>query len=427
MHTEVTRKQAGNVGITCVSTGKFMRSVIRLAVVLPLGGEDAAKRAAIFKVLRRGTSKHPDLRSVGAELDGLFGAYIEAFVRKDGENLVTGFIADCIDERYAPCAGGLTAKVIGLLAELLFDPVIKDGIFDLDYVAGERGNLIDRIAAEKNDPRSYAVKRLIELMCDGERYGADKLGTVEQASVLTSLALYEAYRDMLENARVELFYCGAMEPGAVESLFMEEISARLSSNERYVPETEVLAEPKAGPREIVEEEKVSQGKLSIGFRTGGASLLSGDPVAYRVFQTIYGGSTSAKLFMNVREKKSLCYYASAQFIPQKGLMLVSSGIENSNFEVAKNEILNQLSVCREGGISDGELESARDTLRNNWRAIMDDPIQLELYWQGQAIAGTFTKPEERIEQVKGVTKERVIKCAEETALDTVFFLKGVAK
>ncbi len=427
MHTVVTRKQSGSVGITCVSDKKFMRSVIRIALVLPLGGEDAANRAALFSVLRRGTAKHPDLRSIGAELDGLFGAYIEAFVRKDGDNLVTGFLADCIDERYAPGAEGLTVKVTGLLAELLFDPVLKDGIFDLDYAAGERGNLIDRIAAEKNDPRSYVVKRLIELMCDGERYGADILGTAEQAGRITALSLYETYRDVLENARIELFYCGAMEPEIVESLFMETVSARISSDGRYVPETEVLPEPKAGPREIVEEEQVRQGKLALGFRTGGASLWSGDPAAYWMFQTIYGGSTSAKLFMDVREKKSLCYYASAQFIPQKGLMLVSSGIENSNFEVAKKEILNQLSVCREGGITDEELESARDTLRNKWRAIMDDPIQLERYWQGQAIAGTFTKPEERIEQVKGVTKERVIKCAEETALDTVFFLKGVAK
>ena len=180
-------------------------------------------------------------------------------------------------------------------------------------------------------------------------------------------------------------------------------------------------------REVTEEEQVTQGKLSLGFRTGGASLTGGEPAAYWMFQTIYGGSTSAKLFLNVREKKSLCYYASAQFVASKGLMIVNSGIENRNFEVARDEILHQLDLCRKGEITDAELESARKTLVNGWRTMLDDPLTLERYWMGQAAAGTLVSPEERIEQVTDITREQVIAAAQSTALDTVFFMKGAAK
>lgn len=158
-------------------------------------------------------------------------------------------------------------------------------------------------------------------------------------------------------------------------------------------------------REVVEDAEVTQGKLSLGFRTGGASLTGGEPAAYWMFQTIYGGSTSAKLFLNVREKKSLCYYASAQFVASKGLMIVNSGIENRNFEVARDEILHQLDLCRKGEITDAELESARKTLVNGWRTMLDDPLTLERYWMGQAAAGTLVSPEERIEQVTDITRE----------------------
>ena len=187
------------------------------------------------------------------------------------------------------------------------------------------------------------------------------------------------------------------------------------------------ARPAGDVREVVDDAELTQGKLSLGFRTGGASLTGGEPAAYWMFQTIYGGSTSAKLFLNVREKKSLCYYASAQFVASKGLMIVNSGIENGNFEVARDEILHQLDLCRKGEITDAELESARKTLVNGWRTMLDDPLTLERYWMGQAAAGTLVSPEERIEQVADITREQVIAAAQSTALDTVFFMKGAAK
>ena len=189
----------------------------------------------------------------------------------------------------------------------------------------------------------------------------------------------------------------------------------------------MLAQPKCAAREIIEEEAVTQGKLSLGFRTGGASLTGGDAAAYWMFQTLYGGSTSSKLFLNVREKQSLCYYASAQFIASKGIMMVNSGIENDKFAVARDEILRQLDACREGDITDAEIDGARRTLTTNWGAMLDDPLTLERYWLGQAAAGTLTSPEERIAQVETVDRARIVATAQATALDTVYFMKGAAK
>ena len=292
---------------------------------------------------------------------------------------------------------------------------------------GAIGNLIDRIAALKNDPRSWAPRRLNELMCENEDYGKSALGTIEQAERITPETLYAAYRRALSEAQVELFYCGTMMPDEVEAHFMATPLAQPREGTLYQPHTVVQARPAGDVREVVEDAEVTQGKLSLGFRTGGASLTGGEPAAYWMFQTIYGGSTSAKLFLNVREKKSLCYYASAQFVASKGLMIVNSGIENRNFEVARDEILHQLDLCRKGEITDAELESARKTLVNGWRTMLDDPLTLERYWMGQAAAGTLVSPEERIEQVTDITREQVIAAAQSTALDTVFFMKGAAK
>lgn len=426
---QITRKKLGSgIGLTCVTTPKFKRAVMRLALLLPLGGPDAALRAALPQVLRRGTAGLPDFRAIGEALDALYGARIEALLRKQGETLAIGFLADCIDEQYAAGAEGLTAKVIRLLTELLYQPYLPDDAFSAAYTSGERENLLDRIAAQKNDPRNYAPKRLTELMCANERYGASVWGTAEQAQAITPAALTAAWRRALQEARVELFYCGTMQPDAVATLFAETVhhAREHMGKEIYLPQSEILACPAGEPQEITEEEPVRQGKLSLGFRTGGASLWGGNPVAYRMFQTIYGGSTTSKLFLHVREEQSLCYYANAQFVSLKGLLLVNSGIENSDFETARDEILHQLALCRDGAITDAETEAARGTLQNSWRAMLDDPLALERYWLMQAVAGTLVSPEERIEQVKTVTREQITQAAQATALDMIYFMKGAA-
>ena len=422
---QVTRKKlAEGVHLTCVTTPKFKRAVLRAALLLPLGGPDAALRACLPHVLRRGTRALPDLRAIGEALDGLYGARIEAVVRREGEHLAVGFLSDCIDEGCAPGADGLTAGVIRLLAELLCDPYTQDGAFCPDYTAGERENLIDRIAAQKNDPRVWAPLRLTQLMCADEVYGQPVHGTKAQAEKINEKKLYAAYQRALDEAQLELFYCGPLDAGTAEALFAQTPLAQPRPGALPLPPTAVLAQPAGEAREVVEEEPVTQGKLSLGFRTGGASLTGGDPAAYWMFQTLYGGSTNSKLFLNVREKQSLCYYASAQFVAPKGIMMVNSGIENDKFEVARDEILRQLDECRAGDITDAEIDGARRTLTTNWGAMLDDPLTLERYWLGQAAAGTMVSPEERIAQVQIVGRDRIVAAAQATALDTVYFMKG---
>ena len=248
-----------------------------------------------------------------------------------------------------------------------------------------------------------------------------------QAEQITPEGLYAAWRRALDTAQIELFYCGALPPDRVEALFADTPLARPRTGAQGLPPVQIIARPAGAPREVVEEEPVTQGKLSLGFRTGGASLVSGDPAACWLLTTLYGGSTSSKLFLNVRERKSLCYYASAQFIAPKGIMMVNSGIENRDYETARDEILRQLDACRAGDITDAEIASARKTLATNWRAMLDDPLALERYWLGQAAAGTLVSPEERIEQAAAVDRARILAAAQGIALDTIYFMKGAAQ
>lgn len=423
MQQMISRSLGGGTHLTIVPTTKFKTSVMGACLVLPLGEKDASALAALPRVLRRGTAQYPEMQALGAVLDELFGARVEPFVRKRGESVLIGFSADVICEKYAADGVGLTAKAVDLLMSFWREPYLKDGMFSADYTASERENLADRIEAMKNDPRSYAVRRLHEEMCKGEAFGESELGTAEGARALTPESLFSAYQHALKNACMELFYCGSMPPDEVQAAFEGAMMERHSAA-CVMPETRVIARPESEPRTVVEEMNLTQGKLSLGFRTG---VTGGDALypAMMLFNNAFGGSTSSRLFLNVREKLSLCYYASSTLEKQKGILTVASGIENENFDVARDEILRQLRDMQLGGISDDEVETAKRTVLSGLESMQDSPMSLQDFWFGQAVAGLSWDIDELAERVRNVTRDDMIEAAKCVRLDTVYFLKGV--
>lgn len=425
MQNRIRKTVAPGVRLTIIPTNKFKTSVMSACLLLPVGGEHAEAHAALPRVLRRGTAQYPDMQSIGSALDALYGARVEPSLRKRGETLAVGFISDVIEEAYAMDGAGLTARAAALLLSFWKQPFLMGGVFSPDYVAGERENLADRIEALKNDTRTYAVRRLYELMCANEAFGQSELGTAAKARGLTPQTVYDAYTGAISNACVELFYCGAMEPEAVENAFAQAWGTRPQANFE-IPSTRVLARPEAEPRTVVEEMGVQQGKLSLGFRTGITSASDAYP-ALVLFNTAFGGSTSSKLFLNVRERLSLCYYASSSLEKHKGVMAVTSGIENKSYDAARDEILRQLKDVQNGNLSDDEVEGARRTVTNALRAMQDSPRQLENFWLGQSIAGLDWGPDDFIGRIQHVTRDEMIAAANQVKLDTVYFLKGVSK
>ena len=423
--SQVTRRELfPGVWLRAVHTNKFKSSYLSITLLAPLDRRTAGANALIPEVLRRGSAIHPDLESLSAALDELYGGAIEPAVRKKGETQCVGFAASFLDDAYALKGEKILEPAADLLGELLLNPYTQDGHFCPDYTAGEKANLIDRIRAQINDKRTYAVQRLAQEMCRYEAFGADKLGDEESVAAITPESLWERYQELLRTAQVEVYYCGSADPDRVAEALRCAL-ARLPVNEnRADPDCEVRVT--AGPEPVLVEEAmdVTQGKLALGFRTGGLTCWENEFPALYLAVAVYGGTTLSKLFMNVREKLSLCYYASAVLEKMKGLMLVSSGIEFDKYQTAKDEILAQLEAVKRGEIEDWELEGSRRTLIGMCRAVLDDQGRQEEFWLGQAAAGLEEGPEDLAARLEKITREQVAAAARKLELDTIYFLKG---
>ena len=423
--SQVTRRELfPGVWLRAVHTNKFKSSYLSVTLLVPLDRRTAGANALIPEVLRRGTAIHPDMESLSAALDELYGGAIEPVVRKKGESQCVGFAASFLDDAYALKGEKILEPAADLLGEVLLKPYTEKGVFSSGYTDGEKANLIDRIRAQINDKRTYAVRRLTREMCKYEAFGADKLGDEESVSNLTPESLWEQYQKLLREARVEVYFCGSADPDRVAGALRSALSALPVNEDRVDPVCDVRVT--AGPEPIVVEETmdVTQGKLALGFRTGGLTCWEEEYPALYLATAVFGGTTLSKLFMNVREKLSLCYYASATLERMKGLVLVSSGIEFDKYETARNEILAQLEAVKRGEIEDWELEGSRRTLISACMTTLDEQSRQEEFWLGQAAAGLEESPEEFAARLEAVTREQVEVAAQKWELDTVYFLKG---
>ncbi len=423
MENPIRSQLLPDVFLTSIKTDKFKSGAITLNLLRPLCQQEAAMNALFPVVLRRGTQEHPDLVSIAAELDELYGASIGAVVRKRGEVQPVGLSVEFNDDRFLP-EDGLLERVCGLMGEMLLHPLSDGKSFDPEYFESEKKNLIDLINSRVNDKISYAQSGLVESMCQGEAYGIDKLGSREQAEAITNTGLYSHYLSALETSRIEIIYVGSADSSRVE----QAMTAALAGLPRgHITAVGTLPGPAPHEPKYVEKAMdVTQGKLSIGFRTG-VTAADADYPAMVLFNAVFGGSLNSKLFMNVREKLSLCYYASSGLEKFKGLMIVNSGVEFENFEIARDEIFAQLDACRRGDISREELEGSRKYMLNSLRCQEDSLAAQEESALGRIIGGYDLTAPELAASLESLTADDVVRAANMVRLDTVYFLKGVEK
>lgn len=407
-----------NVYLTYIPSEKFKTSFLSAQMAAPLDKETAGRNALLVNVLNRGTVRCPDMAAIGRELDMLYGARLEPTVRKKGENQLFGFVASCVDDRFLPEGEKLLEKLTDLLGEFYCNPITRGGRLLEEYVESERENLADLIRSDINDKRSYAARRLLEEMCAGERYGVGRMGAAKDVEKISFQKLSSYYLDILPKGRLELFYCGSAPEKRVAGAFTRAFAA-LPRQGGLEPAATIRRPAREPFQVVVDEMDVSQGKLCIGFRTDSADI-----PATMLMNAMFGGTSNSKLFLNVREKLSLCYYAGSAYHRLKGLITVSSGIEFENYDRAVEEIFRQLEALQKGEWEDWELTGARESLLSSLRTMEDSPSSLEDFVVGQAAAGSDETIPGLIAALQGVTPERIREAARAVKPDTIYFLKG---
>lgn len=409
-------------GITlrCYQDRRFKQGRLSLQLVRPMRAEEAAKNSLLPMVLLRGTRNHPDLRSITMHLDDLYGATVGDLVRRIGDYQTTGFYCSFTEDRFALPGDEILAPMVQFLGELLLQPLTESGIFCEDIVEGEKKNLIADMEAERNDKATYAAARLLRTMCRADSFAIPRLGDPEQATAIDAASLYAHYCRILQESPIEVFYVGSAAPEQLAEL-LTPLFWNIERNYVNLPAQTPFHD--AGKQETTEEMDITQSRLCMGFVTPITNRCR-EFAALQVFNTLFGSGMTSKLFLNVREKMSLCYSIGSGYYGAKGIVTVSAGIDADKVDTVRAEVLNQLAACQAGQISLEELNAARESVISSLRGVPDSPGSIEGYYATAALSGLAMTTGQYRCAVSAVTLEDVVAAANTVSPHSEFFLRG---
>ncbi len=409
-------------GITlqCFPDHRFKQGCLSLQFIRPMCREESALNTLIPAVLLRGCQKHPDMRSIILHLDDLYGASVSALVRRVGDYQTTGLSCSFIEDRFTLQGDSVLSPMVDFIRQLLLEPVLEEDAFLSRYVESEKRNLILTIESQLNDKRLYAANQMLKKMCAADSYGIPRLGEPEQVEQITPSGIYAHYRKVLKESPVHLFYVGSAPPQEVAEL-IKRLFRGLERTPVSMPAQTGFRD--SGKGEYTQCMGVSQGKLCVGFVS---PVIIGHPdfAAMQVLNALFGAGMTSKLFMQVREKLSLCYDIGSVYYGSKGILVVSSGIDFHQEKLVREQIEAQLNACRQGQISSEELIAAKEALSSQLRSTHDAPSYIEGYYATAALSGLNMTPEEYMQAVDSVSAEDVARSARSLEQHTVYFLRG---
>lgn len=415
-----------SIRLSAIKTDRFKTGILTFTLTIPLSSKSFAYNTLLAGVMRRGTESYPSISALNKRLDELYASSIEIRSAQNAKNLSLTITAEFLDDRYITDDCRVLSGVLHVIFELIFRPLLKDNAFLPDTVVQEKRVALDYLNSEINNTRLYALKRCHEKMnrLDSDYPTTERLKQHIQNA--DEKSVYEHLLYIRDSSAIDVFYVGNEDIDSVAKMISLVFGAH-SQKSIYAP---LLPKPRPTLPLLSESEAmpVSQGKLSLGFRTG--VCISGQDDRYcvaLVFNEIFGASPLSKLFMNVREKLSLCYYCSSTYSIYSGDVIVSSGIEVQNREKAEREILCQLDNIRSGNISDSEFNAALRSLENSYRQILDNPLDLQSFYATRGMFGISETIDSTLKKIRRVTLDDVIEIAKNTQLDTVFFVEGTLK
>ncbi|MEK5280554.1 MULTISPECIES: EF-P 5-aminopentanol modification-associated protein YfmF [Paenibacillus] len=407
--------------IHVMPTKAFKTYAISLYAGVPLNEDTVTPTALAPFVLRRGTASYPETTQFRERLEELYGAGFGFDIYKRGDYQIVQFRMDTINDSFVQSQESLLEQSFAFLGEVLTRPLAEDGSFRPSYVATERETVRKKLESIVNDKIRYAAERCIEEMCRNEPYRLHPLGQRADLDRITPKSLYESYNSWLDGAILDLYVVGDTTTEEVEKLVKHHFGRIQSEvglySSKFVPVS--VSEV----RTVEEKLDVSQGKLNMGLRTS-ITYKDDTYASALMYNGILGGYPHSKLFVNVREKASLAYYASSRYDGHKGIGTIQSGIETQNYNKAVEIIEKQLEEMKAGNISDLELSQTKAMIRNQLSEIPDSAFEMISYDFNRQLSGKERTADQLLEEVEQIGAGEVKAAAETFQLDTIYFLTG---
>jgi predicted Zn-dependent peptidase len=407
------------VKIRDFTSDKFKTFKISFHIITPLSLATASKNSVCSSVVTRATKEYPDYIKFNRYLSEIYGACLSSSVNGLGDNQDIVVSSSSISNKYSLDKEDLERICTDLIMDAVFDPLSdKTGNFDENGFKQEKRQLLENYLSMFNDKSDYARFKCKSYFYESEPAGINKYGDEKSIRALERDQLLDYWNRLARSSHIEILILGNCNFKKIAEIISKGIPiSQLTNN---LSNKIILKADKV--KNYSEEMKLSQSKMVLAYRTG---VYPADSLPTSIAAMILGGSPNSKLFLNIREKESLCYYCYSRSYNLKGSMFIETGIDAVNLELAFTLIEKQIDEIKKGNITDKEISDAKLSLINGIDSVYDSIDETEHWYISQIFNSRMKSTNEKIDQIKNVRKDDIIQAAGKITLDTVYTLKGV--
>ena len=410
------------VDLHTIKTSKFKTNLIAVMLTNKITKENATKNALLSLILRRGTAKIKTQDEISKKLENMYGANFDCGIDKIGDNQVLKFYLESLNNEYLPVEEDNLKESIEILLDIVCNPLVEENKFNQEYFEAEKEKLKQIIEAKKDNKGMYAFNRCIEEMYKNSPYGIYKFGSIEELEKITNEELYKYYMEFIQKCKIDIYISGKISEEAKEYIVSNNNILKLKERKPEYIENSLENITEVKEKVIEESAEITQGKLVIGMNVE-TNVENSKNIAL-IYNAILGGTATSKLFQNVREKASLAYTASSNYIRQKNSIFIRCGIEIENYEKALKIIKEQIEDMKQGNFTEEELENTKQYIIYAIEAIEDEQDTQIAYSFSHEISKTRDSINEYKKGVELVTKQQVIDLANTIKINTIYFLKN---
>ncbi len=413
------RYDMGNLNLHIIKMDNFKTVNMRIYLKRKIKKEEINYRNFLSDILLESCNKYKTRRELQIEKEELYNVSLSGATYKSGLYTFLAYSLVALNEKYTEV--GMTEKIINLLLDLLLDPYVEDGKFNEEAFKFVKEGIKNNLMSIEEDPDNVATLKLEEYMGKNSPFAYKIAGYLDTLDEVNTENLYEYYKSVIENDIIDIFIIGDVDDKKIKEIF-EKRKFRENKNQDSESHFIKLEDTKE-EKEVIENKGFVQSKLQMGFKVEGDITDYERKYVLHAYNFILGGGNDSKLFREVREKNSLCYYISSSYQSLYRVLIVKAGINADSYEKTVSLVKQAIKDMSDGKFDLDDLEEVKTIYENACLRIYDNPFEIienylsQEYFKNDSI-------EERIKNMKKVTKEQIVSVAKKIKLDTIYFLEG---
>lgn len=406
--------------IYTIKTDRFKTSHLEVIFKNVLKKEEIGTYSFLADILSEGCKKYPRKKDLITRFEELYKIVIYASTMRVGNVIDLHVSLDFINPEYIEDEGYIE-DVIKTLFEVINNPNVCNDEFDLKTFNIVKERLRREINSLKENPVKQSIKEAIKTMDSNSPTSYEILGTIEELENITPAKLYDAYKSLRKNFKVDVFLIGNLDMDNVASLIKKYFKNRYIVSDNF----EVMVDNKETKKVKVKAMKSDniQTNLVMLFNLKNLSELEKN-ITLNCFNYLYGsGGLTSKLYKSIREENSLCYAINSMYLKYDKLLMVQISLDNCNVKKAISLVKKELKSMQNGNFSEEEVKDAI----NNMVISLDMSLDNNIAILNNYVFNIYDKLpsiEERKEYFKKLTKEDIVNVSKKVKLNTIFTLEG---